>query len=159
MIDGEMLAAARSMCFVIVIACLIVLAAMGIDLCSGLYKAKQRGEIRSSWGLKRTLNKFIMYEGGMLIAAGVDALLQLSHLIKLFGLQHLEGIPFVTCLLGVFLLVVEFLSVREKADEKTRTEMSRVEALAAKFITKDELVEVLTEVLKKGAEKQLTKEE
>ena len=159
MMDGEMLAAARSMCFVIVIACLIVLAAMGIDLCSGLYKAKQRGEIRSSWGLKRTLNKFIMYEGGMLIAAGVDALLQLSHIIKLFGLQQLEGIPFVTCLLGVFLLVVEFLSVREKADEKTRTEMSRVEALAAKFITKDELVEVLTEVLKKGAEKQLTKEE
>ena len=47
MMDGEMLAAARSMCFVIVIACLIVLAAMGIDLCSGLYKAKQRGEIRS----------------------------------------------------------------------------------------------------------------
>ena len=100
-----------------------------------------------------------MYEGGMLIAAGVDALLQLSHLLKLFGLSHLEGIPFVTCLLGVFLLVVEFLSVREKADEKTRTELSRVEALAAKFITKEELVQVLTEVLRNGAAKQLEKEE
>src|SRR5574344_789384 len=152
--DAAMLEAAGRMFSVIVLACLIVLAAMVIDLCSGLYKAKQRGEIRSSWGLKRSLSKFIMYEGGMLIAAGVDALLQLSHLIKLFGLQHLDSIPFVTCL-----LVVEFLSVREKADEKTRTEMSRVETLAAKFITKDELVEVLTEVLKKGAEKQLTKEE
>ena len=157
--SNEMLDAAGRMFSVIVLACLIVLAAMVIDLCSGLYKAKQRGEIRSSWGLKRSLSKLIMYDGGMLIAAGVDALLQLSHLLKLFGLSILEGIPFVTCLLGVFLLVVEFLSVREKADEKTRTEMSRVEALAAKFITKEELVQVLTEVLRNGAAKQLEKEE
>ena len=157
--SSEMLEAAGRMFAVIVLACLIVLAAMVIDLCSGLYKAKQRGELRSSWGLKRSMSKFIMYEGGMLIAAGVDALLQLSHLLKLFSLSHLEGIPFVTCLLGVFLLVVEFLSVREKADEKTRTELSRVEALAAKFITKEELVQVLTDVLRNGAAKQLEKEE
>lgn len=152
-IDSGMQEVAGRMFFVIVAACLIVLLAMAIDLVSGLHKAKQRGEMRSSWGLKRTLSKFIMYEGGMLIAAGVDILLQLSQMLKLFGLEQLLGIPFVTCLLGVFLLVVEFLSVREKADEKTRTEMSRVEAMAAKYLTKDELVEVLTEVMQKSRNK------
>lgn len=149
-IDSGMQEVAGKMIMVIVAACLIVLVAMAIDLVSGLHKAKQRGEMRSSWGLKRTLSKFIMYEGGMLIAAGVDILLQLSHMLSLFGLEQLLGIPFVTCLLGVFLLVVEFVSVREKADEKTRTEMSRVEAMAAKYLTKDELVEVLTEVMQKS---------
>ena len=34
---------------------LLVLMAMIIDLGSGLYKAKQRGELRSSEALKRTL--------------------------------------------------------------------------------------------------------
>lgn len=150
LVDSEMQLIAGRMVIIIVAACLIVLAAMAIDLVSGLHKAKQRGEVRSSWGLKRTLNKFITYEGGMLIAAGVDILIQLSQMLTLFGLEMLFGIPFVTCLLGIFLLVVEFLSVRERADEKTRTEMSRVEAMAAKYLTKDELVEVLTEVMQKS---------
>lgn len=142
-----------NMLTIVVAACLIVILAMIIDLCSGLYKAKQRGEIRSSWGLKRTLSKFIMYEGGMLIAGGIDLLLHFSHLYQLFGLEHLFGIPFVTCMVGIFLLIVEFLSVREAADEKTRTELSRVEALAAKVVTKDELVKILAEVIETAKNK------
>ncbi len=62
-----MIAEIPPMLTVIVIACVLVLGAMCIDLVSGLYKAKQRGEIRSSWGLKRTLTKFITYEGSMLM--------------------------------------------------------------------------------------------
>lgn len=138
---------AESMLSIVVMACFIVLCAMVIDLVSGLIKAKQRGEIRSSWGLKRSLNKFIMYEGGMLIAAGIDLLMHASHVYQLFSLEAIYGIPVVTCLLGVFLLVVEFLSVREKADEKTRTEMSRVADLASKMVRKEELVDALTKAI------------
>lgn len=47
----------------------------------------------------------------------------------------------------MFLLVVEFFSVREKADEKTRTEMSRVAELAEKMVHKDELVDALTKAI------------
>lgn len=132
---------------VVVIACIIVLGAMMIDLASGLSKAKQRGEVRSSWGLKRSLNKFIMYEGGMLIAAGIDLLIHASNVYKLFKLEAIYGIPFITCMLGVFLLVVEFFSVREKADKKTRTEMSRVAEMATKMVNKDELTEALTKAI------------
>lgn len=136
---------------IVVLACVIVLGAMCIDLVSGLYKAKQRNEIRSSWGLKRTLNKFILYEGGMMIAAGVDCLIHLSHLLRLFNLESIHGIPVITCLVGVFLLIVEFISVREAADAKTKTELSRagdaLGAVAAKMINTDELVAAFTKAL------------
>ena len=78
-----------SMLSIIVVVCIIVILAMTIDLISGLNKAKQRGEIRSSWGLKRTLNKFIMYMGSLLIAGSIDVLLNLSHIYKLIDIEHL----------------------------------------------------------------------
>lgn len=145
--EAKIFSGAEEMLSVVVMACFIVLCAMVIDLISGLAKAKQRGEIRSSWGLKRSLNKFIMYEGGMLIAAGIDVLMHVSHIYQLVRLEAIYGIPIITCLLGVFLLVVEFFSVREKADEKTRTEMSRVAELAEKMVHKDELVDALTKAI------------
>ncbi len=138
---------ATEMLAVVVMACLLVLGAMMIDLASGLSKAKQRGEVRSSWGLKRSINKFIMYEGGMLIAAGIDLLIHASNVYRLFKLEAIYGIPFITCLLGVFLLVVEFFSVREKADKKTRTEMSRVAEMATKMVNKDELADAITKAI------------
>lgn len=52
---------------IIVIACSIVLIAMIIDLISGVNKAKIRGEIRSSLALKRSLSKFIPYDGVCLL--------------------------------------------------------------------------------------------
>ncbi|MCM1223966.1 MAG: phage holin family protein [Lachnospiraceae bacterium] len=150
--ETKIVSGAEEMLSVVVLACFIVLCAMIIDLISGLAKAKQRGEIRSSWGLKRSLNKFIMYEGGMLIAAGIDLLMHASHVYYLFKLEAIYGIPVITCLLGVFLLVVEFMSVREKADEKTRTELSRVADLAGKMVHKEELVDALTQaIIKAGA--------
>lgn len=138
---------AENMFLIIVVACVIVFVAMIIDLASGLNKAKQRGEVRSSYGLSRSLSKFIMYEGGMLIAAGVDLLMHFSKLLIILHLNVLYGIPVITCILGIFLLIVEGLSVREKADDKTKTEISRVEQLAAKMINKDELVSAFTQAL------------
>lgn len=132
---------------IVVAACIVVFLAMIIDLGSGLMKAKQRHEIRSSWGLKRTLNKFIMYEGGMLIAAGVDLLIHFSHLLQLFHLDLIYGIPVITCLLGIFLLMVEFLSVREKADEKTKTEIARATEVASKLISTDDLAEAIAKAI------------
>lgn len=132
-----------SMLTIVVAAMVIVLMAMAIDLASGLYKAKLRGEIRSSWGLKRTLTKFITYEGGMIIAAGVDMLMHMSQLVHLFGLETISGVPVITCLVGVFLLVVEFISIREKADKKTQKEMAEAANLLAQMLTNDNFKEVI----------------
>lgn len=137
----------KDMITVVVTFCIIVMLAMTIDLISGLNKAKQRGEVRSSYGLKRTLSKFITYEGSMLIAAGVDIMILYCKIFPLLHLQILHGLPVVTGIVGIFLCVVEFISVREKADKKIKTEMQRVEEIASKMVNKDEFVEVLTKAI------------
>lgn len=124
----------KEMTVIVVLACVIVFFAMMIDLASGLYKAKQRGEIRSSWALKRSLTKFITYEGGMLIAFGVDALIYFSRIFELFRLTPIIGIPVITCMVGVFLLVVEFMSIREKSDKKTKKDFADAGELIAKLL-------------------------
>lgn len=130
------------MMLIAIMASLIVLFAMIIDLFSGLRKAKIRGDLRSSEALKRTLTKFITYEGGMGIALGVDMLIHFSKLPQLFGLDVIYGVPVVTCLVGVFLLVVEFLSVREKADQKTKKQMNDAAKLLNDMLQNDNLREV-----------------
>lgn len=132
-----------SMVTIVVMTCMVVLLAMGIDLAAGLYKAKLRGEFRSSWGLKRTINKFITYEGSMLIAAGVDLLIHMSNVLPLFGIESIRGVPFVTCMVGIFTLIVEFLSIREKADRKTKKEVENALELLTKVISSDKLTEIL----------------
>lgn len=134
---------------VAVLAMLVVLVAMMVDLASGLYKAKLRGELRTSEGLRRTLMKFITYEGGMLIAVGVDVLLNLSQLAVLFRLESFANIPMVTCLVGIFLLVVEMLSVREKADAKTRKNIDEAAKIAMQLAAKEEVISLIQQAMEK----------
>lgn len=133
-------------------AMLIVLFAMCIDLGSGLYKAKLRNEIRTSQALKRTLSKFIAYEGGMMIATGVDILLHISRLWSVTGVTAFEDVPMVTCLVGVFLLVVEFLSVREKADQKTKNKMNEAAYILGDVLSKDTVKSALEKMIKNAIE-------
>lgn len=145
----ELLTKIRGMMMLVVLACCIVFVAMILDLVSGLMKAKQRGEVRTSYGLSRSINKFIMYEGGMLIGAGIDILMHISMLLKTVGLQALEGVPVITCIIGIFLLATEFLSMREKADEKMRKNFNTTAELLQTLFSKDELKELIKNKLDK----------
>lgn len=127
----------------VVLVMLLVLAAMIIDLGSGLYKANQRGELRTSEALRRTLSKFISYEGGLAIAAMVDMLISMAKFFELVGIGKLTEVPVVTILVGIFLLIVEFMSVREKADEKTKKQQADTAAILAKLISKEDLKELI----------------
>ena len=106
-----------------------VILAMMIDLVSGIYKAKQRGEVRTSYGLSRTVNKFIIYCGSAMIAAMIDLMIHYSHLMILMKFAPLVGVPVVTCLLSVFLCIIEIKSIREKADEKVNKDVNEVARL------------------------------
>lgn len=141
------------MTIIAIMAMLIVFFAMMIDLASGLRKAKIRGELRSSQALKRSITKFITYEGSMIIALGVDMLIHMSKLPQMFGLDIVYGVPVITCLVGVFLLAVEFMSVREKADQKTKKEMSDAAALLAKMLENDNLKEVFRAAMEQQNQK------
>lgn len=121
----------------------IVFVAMGVDLASGLYKAKIRGEVHSSWGLKRSVQKFILYEGAILIAGGIDILFLTSQVTKLIGCEALTGIAIFTCVIAILLCIVEIWSLREKADEKTRKDINRAGELIGSIVERKQIAEAI----------------
>ena len=127
----EIMTAARPLFLTCSIIAVVVFLAMMVDLAAGLYKASLRGDARRSEALKRTGYKFLIYEGSILIASCVDLLIHMGKLYQILGWDIAWGVPFVTILLGIFWCVVEFLSVREKADEKVHSNIHKAEQLAS----------------------------
>ena len=130
----EILAGTKLMSMILAIVAIVVFVAMMVDLAAGLYKASLRGDARRSEALKRTGYKFCLYEGSILIAAGIDLLIHLSKLYLWFGWDMVFNLPLVTIALGIFWCVVEGLSVREKADEKTHSEIAKAEKMAVALL-------------------------
>ena len=135
---------------VVAVVMVIVVIAIAVDLLSGINKARQNGKMRTSWGLKRTVSKFIMYEGSLLIAAGVDVLIHASHLYDLLHLDAIRGVPFISCLWGVFLCIVELMSVHEKAEVKMQKEWADTARLIGQVVARDELVDVIKDAITKS---------
>lgn len=139
----ELLAGTKVMMMMVSVVALIVLMAMMVDLGAGLYKAHLRGDARRSEALKRTGYKFCLYQGTILIASGIDLLVHFSKLYLWFGWQMVYNLPLVTIMLGVFWCFVEFLSVKEKADEKTHSDIAKAERMAKALLK-------IVEAMKKG---------
>lgn len=139
----ELLAGAKMMMMVVSVVSLIVLVAMVVDLAAGLYKAHLRGDARRSEALKRTGYKFCLYQGTILIASGIDMLVHLSKLYLWFGWDLVYNLPLVTIALGIFWCFVEALSVKEKADEKTHSDIAKAERMAKALLK-------IVEAMKKG---------
>lgn len=149
---------ADEMIMIAVIVQLLVFIAMMVDLASGMYKAWFRKEKWKSDYLKRTGFKFVLYEGALLIATCVDVLVHFSKLYQWFGWEIVYGLPLITIGVGIFWCVVEFLSVREKGDEKIHSEIARAERLAKQVLSREELVEILAEAMRKSVLDGKTKE-
>ena len=143
----EILAGTDILVLIGAVVSIVVLVAMMIDLASGWQKAKQRDEAHNSYALSRTLNKFLLYEGGVIIALGIDLLLHLAHFWSLLGIDLLASVPVVAILIGIYLCVVEWLSLREKADEKQRKHFAQVDSAAVKLLSKEELIEALAQAI------------
>lgn len=124
---------------------LFVMLAMLIDLISGLYKAKLRGELRTSYGLSRSVGKFILYGGSVMIALMVDIMVHYSRLFVLMKLQPIVGVPVITCLVSVFLCVIEFISIREKAEDKVRKRMDKTLGAIIELVGRERLRDILSE--------------
>ena len=53
---------------------------------------------------------------------------------------------------------IQFLSVREKADDKVHSEIARAERLAKQVFSKEEMVEILAEAMRRSVLGDKTKE-
>ena len=147
----ELLHSMHTMYVIVAMVSMVVLFAMTIDLIYGWRKAKQRGEAHTSYALSRSINKFLLYEGSVLIATGIDTLLNLANLWDVIGLAF-GGIPVVAIVIGIFLCTVELLSMRENAEDKVRKNFDKVAHAATKVIDKDTIVDLLAEAIKKSKE-------
>lgn len=112
-LNGNM-AAIISKLIVIFVAWGIVLTACGIDLYFGIKKSKTVGEFKThSYGLRQTVKKVIYYLAlmtFMLLLDGLNPLGLVNDTLNLMPLASILG--------GIVLVWTEFISVKEKAEEK-----------------------------------------
>lgn len=130
---------ANVMLLIIAIVCIIVLMAIMLDLVVGMRKAKIAGVYRSSEAFKRTVTKFITYEGGVLVAGCIDILILLTQIVDLIGIEALSNIPIVSILIGILLCGVEGWSIWEKAEEKQRNRSAKIVGATLDLLTSDKL--------------------
>lgn len=117
---------------------LMVTIAMTIDLISGWHKAKERGEARTSYGLRRTVSKAVLYYALMLFAFMFDC-------IGTFFYAQ----PYITLIAAAFLIFIECKSILEKAHEKDKWKMNKsIEELYIMLDNKEDLLKGLSEILK-----------
>ena len=79
----------------------------------------------------------------VLLAMMIDLMIHYSHLLLLMRLHPIVGFPVVTCLMSIFLCVIEFMSIRERAEDKERKNMNRAIQILAEAIGKDNLQAIL----------------
>ncbi len=142
------------MLIVVVFEFFIVLFAMGWDFASGYYKAKLRGEDRNSYGLRRTVSKFILYAGSICIASGIDSICFVCHFWDFVHFSPLAKVPVVTSIVAVFILVTEVRSIWEKADAKQRRQAGKAAAMISSVLNKEMLKEAFTEALINAKDKE-----
>ncbi|WP_293666559.1 phage holin family protein [uncultured Parabacteroides sp.] len=142
------------MLIIVIFEFFVVLFAMGWDFASGYYKAKIRGEDRNSYGLRRTVSKFILYAGSICIASGIDSISFVCHFWEFVHMSPLMRIPVVTSIIAVFILVTEVRSIWEKADAKQRRQAGKAAELIGSVFNKEMLKNAISEVLISAKDKE-----
>lgn len=110
---------------------LLVLMAIMTDLWSGVRKAKERGEARTSYGFRKTVDKLSKYYNFMFAFSIMD----LMQMIAVWYLEEyyqwaIPLLPIVTLLGALALCAIEIKSIFEKAEDKDRKDLSAVAQLA-----------------------------
>lgn len=125
------------------------------DLWSGIRKAKKRGEMRSSYGYKRTIDKIARYYNALIALTVIDAMQMAGiwYLTCYYG-WTIPIFPVVTLIGAIGMCAVEMKSIYEKADEKVRDDYKEVAALVveiAKHKTEpNEIAQAVVEYINKG---------
>lgn len=136
---------------IVIFEVLLVTVAMSWDFASGYHKAKIRGEKRNSYGMKRTVSKFILYFGSMTIALGVDSICYVCKFFDFVHLSFLMSIPVFASVLSVFILVIELRSIWEKAEDKARRQVEEAVQTVSSLMN-NELLKTIVSTMKEKEE-------
>lgn len=118
---------------------------IGLDLWSGVRKARKIGTVRTSDGYKRTMEKLAKYLNPLIGLTVVDVLLLFSPLYSV--IKFLPAFPWITLAGVLFTGFIELKSIREKAEDKQKYKSA--EMLAGKVIAnRDDIAKIIQEVIK-----------
>ena len=126
----------------------LVLAVVFLDLWSGVRKAKQRGEYRSSAGLRRTIDKMCRYYNMLLIVTIIDMVQMIA--VWSFNTQSsamLPTLPIFTFVGSIFISFIELKSVWEKNDKKEKAKMQETAKLIQNLLKDKTTVDGLSALL------------
>ena len=116
-----------TMMMLVAICFMIVLMAIVIDFCAGIYKAHwYRHEKIRSEKMRHSVLKFIIYEGVVFISCFADIIIHFCKLWEHVGLSWLYGLPVFTFIVTLILCVIECKSVFEKADDDDKKKFADV---------------------------------
>lgn len=121
----------------IALSVLAMLLAMFVDLLCGLRKAKQRGELTTSTGLKKTATKAMKYLVPYLVLVLMDVLTSIFIPVPAFSMFW-----------ALYCVFCEFKSVREKAWQKAEIERQE-KTFHTVLENKEDVLKLLDELLLK----------
>lgn len=109
-----------------------VILAVSIDLYHGIRKSKLRGEYTNSYGLRKTVEKTVSYLTFMLFMLIADVVISLATSSLLpFGIAVL---PLFNLVGAMVLVYNEWVSVREKSDQKMLNRINKSGAELSKMM-------------------------
>lgn len=137
---------------------ILVLLMICADLWSGLRKAKKRKEIRTSIGLRRTVDKVAKYYNVLIALTFIDCMQMAGiwYLDKYYD-WHVPIFPIITMAGAIGIGLIEVKSIFEKAEDKDRYDYQQVGKLLVKLAGSktdtSEMAKVINEYINKPDEK------
>lgn len=122
---------------------IVVIFMVALDLWAGIRKARQCGVYRSSFGLRKTVEKVARYFNMMFAVTGVDAL-------QMLGIYHYKFnvplFPILTLVAAAFVGFIEIKSIYEKAEDKEKAKINEAAKLAGQIISDRNVQEIASRV-------------
>lgn len=120
---------------VVAVVYFLVLIAIFCDLWSGIRKAKQRGDFRSSTGLRKTIGKVSNYYNMLFVITIIDILqMLLILLLNTHTTTTLPALPFLTIFGGIFACAIEIKSIFEKNTDKEKARVQETAKMLSEIL-------------------------
>lgn len=120
---------------VVAVVYFLVLIAIFLDLWAGVRKAKQRGEFRSSFGLRKTIDKVSNYYNMLFVVTIIDIIqMLLVLLLNEHASTVLPALPFLTLGGGAFACTIELKSIFEKNTDKEKARVQETAKMLSEIL-------------------------
>lgn len=126
----------------------VAIVAVVLDLFSGVRKAKERGEYRSSRKLRLTVEKLVKYFNMLAILTCIDVVQVVCiYAIALQGANQYLMLPWFTAGGVIFVCIIEFKSVFEKSSDKQKADIQDAAKLLSDLLSDDSKREMIKDIL------------